>query len=337
VQIIQNRRRFLTGLSAAGAAGFIGAPTPGLAEPPPETTAVRLAAYYKISDCMTPQYIAKDLLAAEGFSDVVFVDKGTGLDGTDWLANGEIDFDWNFPPAHLRSLDAGTPIKVLCGLHTGCNELVAAEDINSVAALKGKRVGIDVTNGAPHAFLVMMAAYVGLDPFKDIRWVANATDNPVDLLANGEIDAFLNAPPLPQQARERKIGHTILDMGIDRPWAQYFCCMLSSSAEFMQRNPVATKRVMRAILKSIDLCVSDPERMARLAVERGFAERYDFALEAIKTIGYDSWRSYAPEDALRFYGLRMKETGLIKSAPETLIAKGTEWRFLHELKRELRS
>ena len=42
MQIIQTRRRFLTGLTTAGAASLIGGPTPSRAEPPPETTRVRL-------------------------------------------------------------------------------------------------------------------------------------------------------------------------------------------------------------------------------------------------------------------------------------------------------
>jgi NitT/TauT family transport system substrate-binding protein len=183
----------------------------------------------------------------------------------------------------------------------------------------------------------MVAAYVGLDPFTDIHWIADPVASPVDLLAEGKIDAFLNGPPLPQEARERKVGHTILDMGVDRPWSQYFCCMLASTSEFIERRPVATKRVLRAMLKAVDLCVSDPERVARLAVQRGFARRYDYALEAMKTVRYDTWRQYDPEDSLRFYALRMQETGLIKGNPQTIIAEGTDWRFLNELKRELKT
>ena len=333
---IQSRRRFLTSLSAAGAASFIGAPTPSLAEPPPETTAVRLAAYFKVSDCMSPQYIATELLRAEGFTDIRFVESGTGLDGSEWLAHGEIDFNWDFPPSHLRSLAAGARIKVLSGLHVGCLELIAANGIRSVAHLKGRRVGIDVMNGTPHAYLVMMAAYVGLDPFNDIHWIESAVESPVDLLAAGKIDAFLNGPPLPQEARDREIGHTIVDLGVDRPWSHYFCCMLSTTAEFTERNPVATKRVLRAMLKAVDLCVSEPERVARLAVEEGFVRRYDYALETMKSVRYDTWRQYEPEDTLRFIGLRMQETNLIKGDPKTLIAEGTDWRFLNELKRELK-
>jgi NitT/TauT family transport system substrate-binding protein len=54
-------------------------------------------------------------------------------------------------------------------------------------------------------------------------------------------------------------------------------------------------------------------------------------------LGYDRWREFDPEDSLRFYTLRMQETGMIKSSPQQIIADGTDWRFLDELKRELKT
>jgi hypothetical protein len=40
---------------------------------------------------------------------------------------------------------------------------------------------------------------------------------------------------------------------------------------------------------------------------------------------------------LRFYAFRLREAGMIKSTPQRLIAQGTDWRFLNELKRELKA
>ena len=40
---------------------------------------------------------------------------------------------------------------------------------------------------------------------------------------------------------------------------------------------------------------------------------------------------------MRFYALRLHEAGMIKSSPNKLIAEGTDWRFLDELKRELKA
>jgi NitT/TauT family transport system substrate-binding protein len=336
MQLAPSRRHVLTGLSAVGLVSAIGA-RPVHAEPPPEITAVRLPVFYNISDCQSPEYISTELLRAEGFTDVQFVATGTGPDDSDWLAAGDIDFDWNFAPAYIRAITKGGRITVLAGLHAGCNELIASKDIRSVADLRGRRVGIDQINGSPHAFLTLMAAYVGLDPVNDLHWIANPDESPLELLAQGKIDAFLGGPPAPQAARARNIGHTIVDMGADAPWSQYFCCMLAGSTDYVSRYPVATKRVLRALVKAVDLCIADPEGVARLVVERGFAANYDYALQALKQVRYDKWREYDPEDTMRFYGLRMHETGLIAENPNEIISNYTDWSFLNELKRELKT
>ena len=108
-----------------------------------------------------------------------------------------------------------------------------------------------------------MAAYVGLDPVNDIEWVTNEKATAMELFAEGKIDAFLGTPPEPQEMRARKIGHTIVNTTVDRPWSQYFCCMLSGTADYVSRYPVATKRVLRAILKAADICRSHPASAAR--------------------------------------------------------------------------
>ena len=77
----------------------------------------------------------------------------------------------------------------------------------------------------------------------------------MQLFVDGKIDAFLGIPPEPQELRARKIGHMIVNSAVDRPWSQYFCCMLAANTDFVHKYPVATKRVMRAILKAADLCV----------------------------------------------------------------------------------
>jgi NitT/TauT family transport system substrate-binding protein len=113
--------------------------------------------------------------------------------------------------------------------------------------------------------------------------------------------------------------------------------MIAARREFVAKNPVATKRAVRAILKSTDICARDPERAARHMVERGFESRYEVAREVVKSLSYDRWRTYDPEDSLRFFGVRLHEVGLIKTNPQTLIAQGTDWRFLNELKKELKA
>jgi len=128
----------------------------------------------------------------------------------------------------------------------------------------------------------------------------------------------------------------IVDSAIDRPWSQYFCCMLAAHRDYVRRNPVATKRVLRAIIKATDLCSAQPELVAQRIVDGGFTPRYDYALQALREIPYAKWRDYDAEDTIRFYSLRLREAGLIKATPNKILADGTDWRFFNELKRELK-
>jgi NitT/TauT family transport system substrate-binding protein len=112
---------------------------------------------------------------------------------------------------------------------------------------------------------------------------------------------------------------------------------LAGNREFVRKHPVASKRVLRALLKTTDLCAGDPVSAARQLVDRGFVQHYDYALQTLNDNSYDKWREYDPEDTLRFYALRMREAGFIKSSPQKIIADSADWRFLDELKRELKA
>src|SRR5262249_13109926 len=77
MQLVQSRRRFLTALSSAGAAGLVGLRAkPTNAEPPSETTRIRLI--HDPSICVAPQYLAEELLRADGFSDVQYIEAADG-------------------------------------------------------------------------------------------------------------------------------------------------------------------------------------------------------------------------------------------------------------------
>jgi NitT/TauT family transport system substrate-binding protein len=241
----------------------------------------------------------------------------------------------NYAPVHVSSIDAGIPIKVLGGLHSGCLELIANDRVEGISDLKGKRVGMHDPDAPSHVLVALMAAYIGLDPVNDIEWVIEP-EQPVEAFVDGKFDAYLFTPPQTQQLRAKNIGHTILNSTVDPPWSHHFCCMISATADYVRRYPVATKRVLRAIFKSADLCASDPTLVARQLVDRGFVPSYEIALQALNDIRYDRWHDYDAEASLRFYALRMQETGMIKSSPREIIANGTDWRFLSELKHELK-
>jgi NitT/TauT family transport system substrate-binding protein len=302
-------------------------------DPPPETTTIRLAKPPVI--CVAPQYVVSDLLNAEGFTNVVYVETDAGVQQTKAIANGDLDFALHFSGPLLLQVDRGLSITLLAGIHVGCFELFAKEGIRSVADLKGRTVGIQALESSPHVFLSAMATLVGLNPARDIDWVTSASVKPIELFAEGKIDAFLGFPPEPQRLRAQNIGRVIVNSARDRPWSQYFCCMLAGNREFVRKNPIATRRLVRAMLRATDLCVSEPAVVAQRMVDRAFTSRQDYALQTLADVPYNRWRDYDPEDTIRFYALRLREAGMLKSSPAKIIADGADWRFLNEVRREL--
>jgi NitT/TauT family transport system substrate-binding protein len=99
---------------------------------------------------------------------------------------------------------------------------------------------------------------------------------------------------------------------------------------------MATKRVLRAVLRAADICAADPQRAARFLSDRLYEPRFQIGLNVMKRLPYNRWREADPEDTLRFHTLRLHEVGMIKSTPQKLIAQGTDWRFLNELRKELK-
>ena len=327
---------------------FAARPARALAEPPPETAKLRIVREPSI--CIAPQYAAEELLRGEGFADVEYVplpseaargpDAGSSMTGDDVrrdpVAAGRADIHTAMVGSLVASIDAGDPLRILTGIHAGCFELFATERIRSIRDLKGRTVAVPGLGSSHYLYVASIASYVGLNPQRDIRFVTPPVAEAAKLLATGAIDAVIGFPPISQELRAGKIGHVVVDSRVDKPWSQYFCCMLVANREFVRKNPIATKRAMRAILKANDICAREPERVARRLVDWGYATRYDFAVQALKELPYARWRDFDAEDTVRFYALRLHEARVIKSTPQRIISQGTDWRFLGELKRELK-
>src|SRR5690348_9415082 len=121
--------------SALGAAAMLGAPRIASAEPPPETTKIRLI--HGPFVCFPPLYLSEELLHLEGFSEVEYVNaEGTTPTTLSRLA----DFAVFGGPSVIPPIDAGLPVVALAGIHIGCWELIANERVNAIRDLKGKAI-----------------------------------------------------------------------------------------------------------------------------------------------------------------------------------------------------
>lgn len=298
-------------------------------------TTIRLS--FNTAMCFAPFNVAETLLRAEGFTEIQHVRTRGGFTAPQMVARGEVDFGTSFGGTVVYHLDAGLPITAVGGLHPGCFELFAHEPVRTISDLKGRRVGIQTLASSGHLYLSIMARHVGLDPKADIEWVVPSSGDAMAMFSAGETDAFLGFPPEPQELRTRGIGRVILNTITDKPWSQYFCCIMYGNRDWVRAHPIATKRFLRAVFKTADFCSAEPRQAARLLVDGGFAKEYDYALQTIEEVPYQYWYEYDSEDSLRFYALRLHEVGMIRTNPRELLADSTDWRFVEELKRELKA
>ena len=338
---IWSRRAILQKLGVVSSAGLFGF-LPKLsvaAEPPPETTSIRVLFDPDVPIlCFAPQYVAEQFLRMEGFTDVRFVPNtpGSSAPVSTLVADGA-DITAATAPDWVVSIDKEEPIVVLGGLHAGCYELFAQRHISTIRELKHKRIAVVSIRGAGYHMLASVVAQIGLDPAQDIEWVEANPKDWADMLENDQVDAILTLPPTNYAVHARNIGHVILNTTTDNPWRYYFCCMFAAQREYVTQYPVASKRAMRAMIKANQLCSLEPQRTAKWLVENNYASNYKYTLQTLLDTPYGTWHDYDPDDTLRFYALRLHEVGLIKHTPQEIIEQGTDWRFLNELKQELKA
>ena len=311
--------------------------------PPPETTTVRLRTAFA---CDPPIWLAKEFLLEEGFTDVQFVE--TSGRPRDWATKASVDFGAVHPEELVAAIDAGAPLVVLAGLHSGCQEVWVGPGIASLRDLRGKRIAVFAKNTGDQFFnfFATTLAFVGIDPVKDVSFFEIGPDYAamLDAFIDGRSDAFLAAADGAAVLRRhpRTSSTKILDQSADKPWSQYLCCMLAANRDWTRQNPVAAKRVTRAVMRAADATLKDRSRAAREGATRpvqsilplGGVALEQVLSDTIAMLSYD-WREFDPEETIRFFALKLADVKLITSTPQQIIAQGTDLAYMRQLRKEL--
>ena len=303
---------------------------------PLETTSLRLHHIPNVS-CIAAEYMAEPFLREEGFNDVQYPSY-TGKETIAAFTNGEIQFGIGYAAAFIPLIDAGVPLVMLGGVHVGCWKIFGTGDIHSMRDFKGKTVSVIDATFTDGVFMAMTLQNVGLDMRRDVKLVNHPPTDDARLLSSGEVDAVVAFPPINKELEAKGIGRVVLNSLTDPPWSNYHCCTAAVHRDWMEKNPVATKRALRAVLKGADVVHKDPIASARSMVDRGFVTNpnFQYTCDALKEIPYNIWREFDPVDSVQFYALRMKEAGIIKSTPKEILERGADFRYLAELKQELK-
>ena len=282
---LPSRREFLTRATALGSASLLGLTRPAAAEQALDTKRIRIPATPGL--CVMPQYVAEAFLRTEGFTEVQYA-KFRNIGPSPHISAGEADMAMDAIGPVITQIDSGQPLVMLAGIHLGCYELFVGERVRAIRDLKGKRIPINGFGGPQHVFLSAILGYLGLDPRKDVEWIEAGYPQGMQLFVDGNADAYLGFPPEPQELRAKRVGRVLINTATDKPWSQYYCCVLVAHRDYVGQYPAATKRALRAFLKATDLCAQDPQRTADQIVDRRFAANFDYANNALNQVRYDA-------------------------------------------------
>jgi len=239
--------------------------------------------------CEAAMFVAqeKGFFEEEGL-DVEFVK--TDWDGLrDGLGLGRFDANYTLIMYLLKPIEQGLDVKITGGVHSGCLRVQVSPDSNvdSMASLKGKKIGIPTMGSPPFLFASRALAAEGLDPKNDVSWVVVAPEVMGLALEKGQIDAVADSEPLGSILAATKNVRTIADQAVDAPYNEEYCCATVVSGKFLARDREGAAKVTRALLKGAMWVDKNPTAAASLSVEKKYvASSAEVNAQAIGKLGY---------------------------------------------------
>lgn len=254
----------------------------------PETTKAILG-YIALTDS-APLIIAKErgLFAKYGLPDVEVVKQASwgatrdnlvlggasnGIDGAHILS----PLPYLISTGKVTQNNMPTPMYVLARLNLDCqaisisNEYKDAKATMKADALKalfakkkadGKEVKVAMTfpGGTHDLWLRYWLAAAGIDPDKDVSTIVVPPPQMVANMKVGNMDAFCVGEPWNEQLVNQGIGYTACTTG--EIWAKHPEKALGMRAEWVDKNPIAARAMISAVIEAQQWCDKDENKAA---------------------------------------------------------------------------
>jgi ABC-type nitrate/sulfonate/bicarbonate transport system substrate-binding protein len=317
--------------SCASAVTHVASSTP---LPPPETKTIRL----NFSTCDAPLMASEPYLRQEGFTDVQFSDISPQLVS---LTTGKADIAVPFVASLAAAVDSGKPFIGFGPLHPGCVELWAPQSVSTLADLRGHTVVVNskIPNFIANSFMFLALKNAGIDP-SEVNFVVQPNADLTELFLEGKSDLLFQwgTGAVAFRANPANMGHIVLDQAMDATWSHEDCCVMTTSTDWLRANPIAAKRVLRAIYHAADSLPIDRLDAAKTATDKGLfggAKNVQLVRGAANMVPY-AWRKYDLSQSMLFHAQLMDSVGLLKLSPDEAVARAIDPRIAKELATELK-
>src|ERR1051326_3533094 len=247
----------------------------------------------------------------------------------DILALGGFDITHHLIMMFLKPVEQGLDVKFTGGIHRGCLLVPgpAQGKINSVADLRGKRIGVPGMGTPPFIFANRVLGAHGIDSSREITWRVFPAGELGLALDKGEIDAVADSEPIGSLLVAEGKVKNIADQANDVPYKDEYCCAVIVNGKFLKANPAAAAGATRALLKAAKWVEANPAAAARLSVEKGYlASSPELNTVAISHLRYVPSVSGA-EAAVNSAAAEMKVAGML--SPTTDVADLAKRAFVH--------
>jgi len=231
----------------------------------------------------------------------------------DILALGGFDVTHHLVMYFLKPIEQGLDVKFTGGIHRGCLRVQAPPNgkINSIADLRGKRIGVPGMGTPPFIFANRVLGAHGIDASKEITWRVFPAGELGLALEKGEVDAVADSEPIGSLLVAEGKVKNVADQAQDMPYKDEYCCAVIVNGKFLAANPKAAAAATRALLKAAKWVETNPAAAARLSVEKGYlASSPELNTVAISHLRYVPSVSGA-ETAVNLAAAEMKRAGML--------------------------
>ena len=190
----------------------------------------------------------------------------------DTLALGGYDVTQHLVMYFLKPVEQGLDVKFTGGIHRGCLRVQAGNNsnINSVADLRGKRIGVPGMGTPPFIFANRALRDNGVDAEKEITWKVFPAGELGLAIDKGEVDAVANAEPIGSLLLAKGTVHNVADQATQEPYSDEYCCEVVVNGKWMSAHPKAAAAATRALLRGAKWVQTNPAAAAQLSVEKKY-------------------------------------------------------------------